>query len=171
MKNTIIAASVVFGLFSVNAIAADGQISFTGSIDANTCMVNSGTNDFAVNLGAVPASALSNIGDIAGNQAFDMALTGCAGGATKVAAKFESLDLGANGFLKLNSASTASEVVIGIWDQSGAHQPINGVVPASSYVDIASGSATLSYVAAYKATGEAQVGSANSQVAYTLSYQ
>lgn len=171
MKSSIVGASVLLSVFSINASAADGQITFTGSIIANTCTVNSGTNDLTVNLGVVPASALAVAGEIAGNQAFDIALSGCAGGATKVAAKFESLNLGADGFLKLNPASTASNVVIGIWDQGGILQPINGVVPTSSYVDIASGSATLSYVAAYQATGAAQVGSANSQVAYTLSYQ
>lgn len=170
MKYNTIAASVIFGFFSINASAADGQITFSGSIEANTCKVNTGKNDFAVNLGTISASALAVAGDIAGNQAFDMALSDCSG-ATKVAAKFESLDLGDDGFLKLSKASTASNVVIGIWDKSGIHQPINGVVPTSSYVDIKEGNAKLSYVAAYKATGTAEVGSANSQVSYTLSYQ
>lgn len=159
--------------FINSANAVDGSISFTGEITAQSCKIdgdNPGTK--TVNLGSIPASSLASVGETAGNQNFSMTLTECTGAATKVATHFESLTLASSeNRLKLDSASTAKNVEIAIYDQNGVLQPVNGTVPESSYIAITDNAATLNYIAAYYATGAATAGTANSVVSYTLSYQ
>ncbi|MHA7848274.1 fimbrial protein [Serratia sp. D1N4] len=173
MKKIAIVLSLILVGATNLANAADGQIDFTGNITANTCSINGGlTGSQLVNLGAVPASSLASVGQTAGSQNFALTLTQCAGGSTAVAARFESLTLGnADGRLNLDATSTASNVEVALYDSQGVAQPVNGTVPASSYVTLASGNATLNYIASYYATGEATIGIANSEVSYTLSYQ
>ena len=165
-------------VLSPAAFAADGTITFTGTITTNTCKIDGaesvGVANKSVNLGDVPASALATEGEVAGNQAFSLVLTDCSVGSNaSVAARFESLTLGTtDGYLALDATSTAENVRIGIYDTSGTIQPVNGIVPTSSYVTLGEdGDATLNYVAAYNSTGTPVAGSANSQVSYTLSYQ
>lgn len=154
------------------AHAIDGNINFTGEITANTCTVDGGNTDKIVTLGSVPASALATKGQIAGNQKFTLSLSACTGSATAVAARFESLASGSpEGRLKLDSASSAKNVEIALFDANGVMQPVNGVVPTESYVNLDANKAELNYMAAYYATGQAETGSANATVSYTLSYQ
>ena len=155
-----------------SAHSVDGNINFTGEITANTCSINSGQTDKTINMGSVPASALQTKGQIAGSQNFTLSLKGCTGGATAVAAHFESLvSATPEGRLKLDGTSTAKNVEIAIYDNNGVAQPVNGIVPSQSYVNLVSGEAELNYVAAYYAVGAAGVGTANSTVSYSLSYQ
>ncbi|WP_193017380.1 fimbrial protein [Proteus sp. FME41] len=173
-KLTLLTLSLITSFGMINsAYAVDGVINFTGDITAQSCKIDGDTQGTkTVNLGSVPASALAAEGQTAGNQIFSMKLTECAGAATKVATHFESLALGsAENRLKLDSASTAKNVEIALYDQNGVLQPVNGTVPDASYIAITDNTATLNYIAAYYATGAATAGSANSVVSYTLSYQ
>ncbi|OKP17390.1 fimbrial protein [Serratia fonticola] len=173
MKKIALALSLISFGASHLASAADGQVNFTGNITASTCSINGGVaSPQLVNLGNVPASSLMTSGQTAGAKSFAIELTGCTGGNTAVAAHFESLTLGnPAGRLNLDATSEASNVEIALYDSMGALQPVNGVIPAQSFVTLTGGNATLNYVAAYYATGEAEVGTANSEVSYTLSYQ
>jgi len=168
---------------SSSVYAADGTINFTGDITANTCTINGSQPGAAVQtiaLGSIPASALATEGQTAGNKNFSLELSDCTTALTSVAARFESLDLASpDGRLKLSPAVApainAENVEIIIYDANGNMQPVNGEIPAASYVDLSTGGATkdatLNYIAAYYATGEATVGTANSVISYTLSYQ
>ena len=176
MKLLYLVSSIGLVALSSSVFAADGTVNFTGSITANTCTIDGSTGAATktVDLGSVPASALSAVGQTAGNKAFSFVLTGCSAGAAKVAARFESLVASPTGYLALTNAGqagVAQNVQVGIYDAAGTLQPVNGTVPTTSYVDVTSGNATLNYTAAYYATGQATVGTANAQVAYTLSYQ
>lgn len=172
MKLFYLVSSISLAALSSSVFAADGTIDFTGSITANTCTIDGGgTATKTVDLGAVPESALAVMGQTAGNQAFSFVLTGCTASAAKVAARFESIIASPDGYLGLTAAATAKNVKIAIYDAAGTLQPVNGVVPTTSYVDLDNGDATLNYTAAYYATDVAEAGSADSQVSYTLSYQ
>ena len=176
MKLSYLVSSIALVALSSSVFAADGTVEFTGSITANTCTIDgsAGSATKTVTLGDIPASALSTAGQTAGNKTFSFTLTNCTAGASKVAARFESLVASSDGYLSLTGTGTAGvaeNVQIGIYDAAGLLQPVNGAVPATSYVDVVGNDATLNYTAAYYATGEATVGTANSQVAYTLSYQ
>jgi major type 1 subunit fimbrin (pilin) len=173
MKKIALALSFILAGVSHFATAADGQIKFTGNITANTCSINGGTpGQQQVPLGDVPASSLAASGQTAGAKNFSLVLTECTGGTTAVAARFESIALGTlAGRLLLDSSSVAENVEIALYDSMGVPQPVNGAIPASSYVTLTGGNATLEYVASFYATGEATTGAANSEVSYTLSYQ
>jgi len=167
---------------SSSVYAADGTINFTGDISANTCTIDgdaAGAASKTVALGSVPASALSALGQTAGNKQFTLVLSDCSTALTTVAARFESLELAsADGRLKLSppagATPNAENVEIVLYDNNGNMQPVNGEIPAGSYIELTgttTKAATLNYIAAYYATGEATVGPANSVVSYTLSYQ
>lgn len=171
----MIAAAALATALPMASHAADGTISFNGSIVAQTCTINGnggGSKDFAVQLPTVSASALNGAGQVAGRTPFNIQLTGCSG-TGNVHAYFES---GATtnvstGNLILN-AGGADNVEIGLLN-SDLSPIMAGAADASQNskgVPIASGTATLSYYAQYVATDVAGSGPADSSVMYTLVY-
>jgi major type 1 subunit fimbrin (pilin) len=161
------------------ASAADGTITFNGSVTAQTCTINgngTGAKDFTVTLPAVSTSALPADGATAGRTPFTIALTNCTPASGNVHTFFEpgSTTDATTGRLKVN-AGGANNVQIGLLNsdftdikagfadasQNSKSTPISG-----------SGAATLPYYAQYVATGgAATAGAANSSVMYTLVYQ
>ncbi|MFL9961095.1 fimbrial protein [Paraburkholderia sediminicola] len=154
------------------AHAADGTLNFTGNITANSCVINANSPNLNIDLGNVPASALASAGQRAGQSAFQIALTGCTGGSTKVAAKFESgLADPTTGHLPLDASSTAKNVQVAIFDTTDTDNKFGQAPAPSAYQTLTGGAATLNYSAWYAATGAATVGTANANATYTLSYQ
>jgi|HubBroStandDraft_5_1064220.scaffolds.fasta_scaffold22952_3 major type 1 subunit fimbrin (pilin) len=175
---------VLLGLASVSAQAADGTITFSGTVSDSTCSINgaaSGTPaNMAVTLPVVPASSLSATGATAGTSAAtDLVfnLTACTGAATKAVAVFENgsnVDQ-SNGTLK-NTATTAPAQNVQVQLLNASLLPINIVTGSNN--DIASNGATISgnaaslkYFAQYYATGKAQSGAVATTVQYTMQYQ
>ncbi|MGO4152631.1 fimbrial protein [Cupriavidus sp. YAF13] len=182
MKSKILAITLATaGLMTAagSAQAADGTITFTGSVIASTCKINAGTNDLAVALPRVSTTTLAKAGATAGRTPFVLSLTGCAvteGAPTKVSVSFEpgTTVNASTGRLKLQGTDAASNVEIGILnDQS---MPIKvGAASADQnsqtvVIDSKTGVANMSYAAEYTATGLATAGTANSFVQYTLMY-
>lgn len=179
MKTKLLLTSAIAcaAMASSFAHAADGTITFNGSITAQTCTINgngTGAKDFTVTLPKVSASTLAGAGKTAGRTAFSIALSGCTPNSGNVHVYFEpgATTDGATGNLILNSGG-ASNVQIGLLNAD--FSPIKaGFADASQNsknVAIASGTATLPYYAEYVATGTATAGAANSSVMYTLSYE
>lgn len=179
MKLTKLVVTIAVLAASSSIYAADGQITFTGNINSSTCTINGeeGQSNQSVELADVPASSLLAAGSTSGNKSFAINLTGCVTEKSSVAAHFESISLGTtDGRLNLDTNSTAKNVEIAIYDDKGVMQPVNGVVPTSSYVALtgtedAKDTATLNYVASYYSKGAAEAGTVSSAVSYTLSYQ
>nr|WP_245841128.1 fimbrial protein [Paraburkholderia ribeironis] len=158
--------------------AADGTITFTGNITAQTCTINggsTGTNNFSVALPTVSASSLATAGQSAGRTPFNIALTGCTPGTGNVHTFFESGGTTdpATGYLILD-AGGAQNVEIALLNGLDGSEIKAGFADSlqNSYpVALSNGAATLPYFAEYKATGIATAGAANSSVMYTISYQ
>ncbi|MCC7597903.1 type 1 fimbrial protein [Janthinobacterium sp. FW305-129] len=160
------------------AHAADGTITFTGQVTAQTCTINGGAGkDFTVALPPVSASSLSIDGATAGRTPFKIVLTACTSATGNVSAYFEAgttIDT-ATGRLK-NAAGTATKVQIGLLNSDLTNTAIVlGAAQAaqnSQSVAIASNTATLNYFAQYVASGGAAgVGTVSTSVMYTMSYQ
>lgn len=174
-RTGMITAAALAAALPMAAHAADGTITFTGTIVSQTCTINgngSGSKDFTVALPTVSASALNGAGQTAGRTPFNIQLTGCSG-TGNVHAYFESgatTDAG-TGNLKLN-AGGADQVQIGLLndDLSPIAMGAADASQNSHAVAIATGAATLPYFAEYVATGVATAGAANSSVMYTLVY-
>ncbi|MEC5409468.1 fimbrial protein [Paraburkholderia sp. MPAMCS5] len=177
-----IASGGVMALASLGAHAADGTITFIGTVSDTTCSINgtaSGTSaDKSVTLAPVPTGSLAAAGAVAGTSSptdLQLSLTGCSGAATKAIAHFENgptVDQ-SNGYLK-NSGGTAGNVEIRLLNAQ--MQPINVTTNsnnqlATNAATITGGAATLQYFAQYYATGAAQAGTVNTSVQYTMQYQ
>ncbi|WP_445707355.1 fimbrial protein [Burkholderia pyrrocinia] len=166
------------------AMAADGEIQFSGKVLSTTCSIGAGggatgNKNMTVKLPSVSQSALEAEGNVAGRTPFSIVLSGCTGESTKVSTVFESGDNvdSASGRLNLVSAgvedAVAQNVQIGLLNDQ--QRPIKagfaGEQQNSQVVALKDGGATLNYFAEYHATGKAVAGSANSRIQYSLDYQ
>lgn len=158
------------------AFAANGTITFTGNVTAQTCTINgTGSNNFTVTLPTVSASTLATSGQTAGRTPFSIVLTACSPASGKVHAYFEpgSTVDPATGNLVL-AAGGATNVQIGLLNNDLTAIKLGAADASqnSKSVDVsAAGGATLPFQAQYIATGVATAGAANSSVMYTLVYQ
>lgn len=177
LLSAMIAAAGVVALAPA-AYAADGTITFNGSVTANTCTINGSVSPASqsVQLPVVSATTLNGgAGKTAGQTAFQIALANC-GGSGSVRAHFEGPNVDtSNGYLLLSGTTgVASNVEIQLLNSLS--QPIlANAVDGSQNTDlvpISGGGATLHFYAQYISTaGTVSAGSANSSVLYTLSYQ
>lgn len=178
MKKQLLAFAIVSaaGLaLAGSAQAADGTISITGQVQAQTCTINGGGN-IDVSLPTVSVSALSSAGNTAGETPFQIQLTGCSSGMGTATTYFEpgpTIDT-TTGYLKPSGASPAGNVEIQLLNSGGTAMALNASTAASQgadLVDASSGAATLDYAARYIAVdGGASAGSANTSVTFTMVY-
>lgn len=172
----------VFGLATIalaahSAFAADGQISFTGSVSSQTCTINgngSGGANFTVALPAVSAATLAAAGATAGRTPFNITLSDCTPETGVVHTFFESGPTvnAATGHLILE-AGGATKVEIGLQNADFSNIALGQAdgTQNSKPVNISSGAAALNYYAQYVSLGGATPGVANSSVMYTMSYE
>ncbi|CAB3785063.1 fimbrial protein [Pararobbsia alpina] len=165
-------------ILSGHAVASDGTISFTGSIDASTCTISTGTSgSFSVPLPTVTAQTLSAVGNTAGMTAFEIKLTGCSDTSGNVKTDFQAgsaVDM-ASGRLKNTKSGGATNVQIELLNASDLSQilvgkPIGSQNSASTALTTSgtTGTATLKYFARYYATGKTTSGDVASQVTYSV---
>ncbi|MGG5288770.1 fimbrial protein [Pseudomonas shirazensis] len=148
------------------------MINFSGEVLAATCVINGGNNDLAVSLHPVNASALSRAGQVAGNRPFQLRLSDCAPGISRVSTYFEpGPTISPEGRL-ITDAGGADNVQLQLLNN--ARVPINlagaNGSQNSQIVPIASGGAILQYSVNYYATGAATPGPVSSRVQYSLNY-
>lgn len=193
MKKTLFSTALVaaLGLVAMQASASDGQINFTGKITATNCTVNGGTGtdgaakNITVPLDTVSTASLGSAGATAGDHPFSLVFggsgsSGCTDG-TKVSLHFDSAATptgytstmvdSATGNLKNNSGTGyATNVEVGLTTPSGS--AINMYTSnGSPQATIASGTATINYVARYVATGgAATAGNVGTAVMYSVIY-
>ncbi|MFL9880063.1 fimbrial protein [Herbaspirillum rhizosphaerae] len=178
MKKTIISSLLtVAALAPIASFASDGTINFTGSVTSQTCTINSGSSStFTVSLPKVSASSLATAGAKAGQTAFTIALSNCSPASGNARAFFEA---GTNvdpvsGRLNIaTGAGNATNVQIGLATTAGADIKIGASSGSqnTNSVAISGGSANLSYLAQYVATGAATAGATTSSVTYTIEFQ
>jgi major type 1 subunit fimbrin (pilin) len=195
MKKTILTAALLtaFGVAAIasqGAIAAtlptpvsnsgpDGTITITGTVIAQTCLVDgkaAGTSDAkTVTLADVLTSDFSAVGNVAAPTAFNIAITGCNAALSTVQAFFTGANIDTTtGNLK-NTAASGSNVEVQLLNASNVAMPLNGAnatAQNSQTVTLTSGAATLNYSAQYIATAAAtSAGGVNTAVNFTLIYQ
>jgi len=178
MKKNVISALAVAALIGSFqfAMAADGTITISGQVTANTCTIDGnggGQKDFTVTLPSVSANALAAAGQTTGRTPFEIKLSGCTPTGGNVHTFFEAgaTTDSTTGRLVL-AGGGASNVQIGLMnnDLTDIKAGFAESSQNSKSVPVVAGSATLSYYAQYYATGVATPGPANSSVMYTISY-
>ncbi|MGN6481522.1 fimbrial protein [Luteibacter sp.] len=174
----ISSALLIAGLAAPAAFAADGTITFTGSITSVTCEIDgngTGGPDFTVDLGGVNAGAFEKIGDVPSKVGFRIFVGGnaeCTDG-TKVYANFEpgALVDPATGMVKLDAgAGTAQGVLIRMFNEN---EEALDIVSNQKWVKktVVDNKATIVHYVGYERTGTVAAGSANGKVTYTIRYE
>ncbi len=182
-NNKLLAALIVAGtaMGAQFAHAADGTITFNGNITAQTCTINGngngpGVTNFTVQLPTVSAATLNSAG-VAGQTAFNIALTNCTPDSGNVHTFFEAGPTtdASTGNLILDAGGAAQNVQIRLLNGGTANTPIKAgftnAAQNSNSVPLTNGAATLWYYAQYYATGVATAGTANSSVMYSIAYE
>lgn len=193
MKKTLFSAALAaaFGLVAMQASASDGQINFTGKITATNCTVTGGTGtdgaakNITVPLDTVSTNSLSSAGATAGDHPFSLVFggsgsSGCTDGTT-VTLHFDSaatptgytgtmVNASTGNLKNVTGTGKATNVEVGLTTPAGSQINMyssNG----SPQATIASGSATINYVARYVATGgAATAGDVATAVMYSVIY-
>ncbi|CAG9415574.1 TPA: fimbrial protein [Providencia alcalifaciens] len=157
-------------MLTVPTVLASGVINFTGEITEQACTVDSKSRNLNVDLGRVSTRSLSSQGEVAGVTNFIIKLVDCPDD-TKVTVNFagtrDSVD---HHILALHQGNgMAKNVGVALYEK-------NAVTPIKLYentkeVELDGDSVELEYVAAYKATGVATAGQANSSAVYSIKYQ
>lgn len=177
MNKTLLSAALIAGFgiaaFAPQTARADGTITFTGKVVANTCTfnVNGGgaSGSGTVQLPVVFTSDLTTSGNVAGNTPFNIVVSGCDSNLTSVQEKFGGSNINAAGNLTNTSATPAANVDVQLL--SGTTTVINLKTNANSPIGtLSGGGVTLSYSAQYHATGAAGSGLVSTSVTYTTNY-
>ncbi|SOE93240.1 major type 1 subunit fimbrin (pilin) [Burkholderia sp. D7] len=183
--STVAAAATLatIALASTGANAADGTITFTGSVTNTTCSIDAktaGSADKNVTLKQVTASTLASKGATAGTTDgtdLTFVLSGCLT-ETKAVARFENgptIDQ-STGYLTNQAPAETGAKNVQVRLLNASRLPINVVTGenndmAGNGVAIVSNGADLKYFAEYYATGKATSGPVNTSVQYTVDYQ
>lgn len=167
------------GLLAVasSAQAADGTITITGEITAQTCNISGdgGGKDFTVTLPTVSTSALATPGSTAGRKPFRINLTNCTPNSGKASVYFEpGTTVNAETGQLFNATGDAKNVEVGLLNKDASKIQLGKAQGGqnSQSVAIAGGSAELNYYAQYVATGgAASAGKVGTSVMYSVSYE
>lgn len=184
MKKIVLSAALAatFGaaaLFSTSVAAADGTITITGKVVANTCTfsVNGGNANNTVQLPVVFTTALNAAGAVAGTTPFSIKVSGCDPNLTSVQEQFGGNNINAtDGNLKNIATATSPQTVAGNVEVQLLNAANNTVINLnnnnnSPVGNLASGGVTLNYQAQYYATAAASAGLVSTTVTYTTQYQ
>lgn len=167
-------------LASQSAFASDGTINFTGELTTQTCSINGtaadGNRNLSVTLPAATQSSLTIVGSTSAETAFQIALTSCTPATGSVRTRFESgpnVDA-ATGELFTSGAGSSAGLRIQLLNQDrsviavGATDASQNSAPST----LASGAATLNYIARYHRVSATPlaVGALTSSVTYSMAY-
>jgi major type 1 subunit fimbrin (pilin) len=167
-------AILIAGLgLSAGAHAADGTITVTGALTAQTCTINGNTagtqTAISVTLPTLSTTGLAVAGDTSGSTPFSIHLTDCT--ATSASTFFEAgptINL-VTGNLVNQAVAGANLVEVGLLNDEFA--PINLVSNTNSQqIAVTDGVADLNYYAQYVATGASTPGSVTTSVRFSMQY-
>lgn len=172
-------ALAMAGALSVpQAQAADGSITFEGTIVASTCTadVNGEGANGNVKLDTVSWADLENVGDTAGPTAFTITLDGCSFGPGDdkwIRPEFSQSNVNpATGDLSnINGGMSAQDVEVRI--SNASMMPINLLTNENNEWQATEDSASFNYYASYvrAATGGEALGSVNTVAMFSVKYQ
>ena len=185
MNKTLLSAALIAG-FGVAALApqaarADGTISITGKVVANTCTFTfgggaSGTNSGTVVLPVVFTTALNAAAATAGKTPFTLTIASCDPNLSSVTETFGGSNIQADGNLKNIAGAVAPQTVAGnvevqLLSGIGAGTVMNLFsTPTQPAATLVSNGVVLNYQAQYYATAAATAGLVSTTVTYTTSY-
>ncbi|HHG8774973.1 TPA: fimbrial protein [Raoultella planticola] len=186
-RMAVISAALALAGISMNATAADGTITFQGTVTSSACTTIVGAapaggspgSTTIVNLPPVSADTLNAVsGTYAGHTAFTIQLTGCqaAGTLNSVRATFATASPAAGDSTVMSNTASggADDVAVAILTQQSAPIHLNGgtqLDPGAALPTGSAGAVTLNYLAAYKSLSTAVTPGPVTGIAdYVISY-
>lgn len=182
----LLATAITAALGSSAVQAADGTITFNGTVTSSACTTLAGVSvgggtaavNQTINLPAVPAPALNvATGTYLGHTAFKISLTGCAaiGALSNVRAIFDTpFSPASDAHVAGNTAAAgAANVAVAILTPAGVQVDMNGgsAVAPGSTLPTTAGAIDMDFVAAYKSLSTAvTAGPVTGTANYTISY-
>ncbi|KZR34988.1 fimbrial protein [Enterobacter genomosp. S] len=173
-KKAAISIAMLAGLgISASSFAADGTITFKGTITSAACTVtdpsSTGTGG-VVDFGTVSSDALKGAGTKAMPVGFNISLTNCPSTVSKASVVFDGVADSVNSkLLALDKSSTAKGFGIALYDQNDAQI---GVKEKSNAYTIKTGSNNLAFNARLMSTSTAvTAGNFTSSADFTVNYQ
>lgn len=177
MKKVIIASLFAASLAPAFSHAADGTLSFTGTVQANTCALSTGTTQ-SVPLQTVQVGSLASDGQQSIGKNFNVELKSC--GDTAKPVRLEFLDTTnvntGTGRLKNTATGTGAATNVEIALRASQTETTNMKLGTPSAVTAtvqskADGTAVIPMSAVYVATGgQATTGSVSTSVQFTIGY-
>lgn len=165
--------AITAALFAANTLAAgSASIDVKGKVISSPCTtVNGGDATKAVALGdTIGADTLATAGSGSTLVKFDLPLTGCPAGTTKIKATFSGTADGTQTTMWKNTATEpAPNTAVELSNQTGGALVSNG---SSLTESVSAGAATFKLQArAYSAAGSAKPGDIESVIVATFEYQ
>lgn len=168
-KMTLIAAAVGAITIQGSAFAADGTISFTGTVIDSGCKVaetpNGGT--MTIPMGSFSKASFTDVGSKSAQKNFSLTLTECPSGKGTVLIRFSGTADTANNNLIALTPGGATGLALGFTGPDGNDLSIQ---KDSSPVTITNNAATLNLQAFYQRTGTINSGDAKAVAYFTLTY-
>lgn len=172
MLNALAMAAIAGMPFATHA--ADGTINFTGTILDSACKIDTSSAPLTINLGQIPKSSFTAVGDVAAATRFTINLSSCPTAITSASVKFDgTADPTNSTILALKSGETAQGVGVALYEEDGVTAIPLATQSKPFTLDTATGSSNaLTFVAKYKATQKSVVaGTANATTDLTITYQ
>ncbi|MBK0122585.1 type 1 fimbrial protein [Pantoea sp. S61] len=174
---TLLSLVITCVLFSASAGAAsDNTINFQGEVSDETCSisVNGNAASPVVLMPTVSKSDLSASGNVAGQTAFTVGLTGCtanSASSTKISTVFVGNNVTANG--NLANTGTAQNVEVQLVDSKDAVINLTGGYTGDGDLTLAADEteSSATYNAQYYANGVAAAGTVAASLQYAVTYQ
>ena len=169
MKRAIIIHLFAVGVSATGAVAHDGQVNITGSIQGNTCVVDTDSKNMTVDMGTVASKQFYEAGVTTQAHAFTIKLVKCGDAASAVGVTFHGTLDGKDSRL-LAIEGGARGVGIALLDLNRQMVPLNTesieypLTPGAQAVN-------LDFFAQYMANGATVTsGQANATATFVLNY-
>ncbi|WP_444823369.1 fimbrial protein [Yersinia pseudotuberculosis] len=178
-KLNLAVCAVALSVISATSYAATGgTVTFNGKLIAETCQVDTDSENITVTLPTLAIQSLAAAGDQDGSKDFEIKVLDCPATLTQVGAHFNAIDSSgvnpATGNL-VNKAPTdaAGNVEVRLYNVDDSTQISVG--DTGNMVDIvrvgtAPGTATMMYAGGYYATDATTAGDVLAKVEYVLAY-
>lgn len=175
MKKALLpVATLALSVAAFNAMAANGNVKFTGEIVQSTCKIVDKDQSKEVFLGKYPTTAFPTAGTVSGDKAFDISLEKCEAGNYTLRFDGNTPD-GHPDLLAVTGGAVG--VGVEILNNKGETLTISQEVMGPAEVTFASGgdkpgTATFNLRARYKSyQNQITAGQANSNATFTIAYK
>lgn len=171
--------ALALGMASSSFVHAAGEVTqgtveFNGKLITETCSIDTDSQAIVVTLPTLSTTTLAAAGATGGSKLFDINVSGCGTGLTKVAAHFEAIGGSGSDSTTGNltndysgSETAATNVQVRLYNSD--EQPL-ALGDTGTAATIANQKATMRYYGGYYATGATTAGQVHAKAQYTLAY-